>query len=102
MKYIIFEDDQIKKEIIYCVDPDGYSAEPEEIARAMKPFFFMGKFNAKDHEPFNREVVNDDNIFMLANMRDGTFLYQVMGKVADCCGTIVPDLYYIRKIGIIF
>lgn len=100
MKYILYEKDQIKKEMVYCNNHTDNPETPEEIARAMTPFYFMGKFHLKDHEPILNPIVNVDNIFILGDM-NGTYLYQVCGKVSDCCDAIVPNLYYIRKIGIL-
>lgn len=100
MKYMIYEKDQIGKAMIYC-DKNG-NETAEDIAKAIITESFVGKFVAGEHIPVTTPVKNDKNLFILKDQYGSNRLWQVCEKVSDYTGTIVPHLYRVREIGILF
>ncbi len=99
MKYVTFFN-EFDTKMVYC-NKNGEET-PEDIIKSTF-LIFVGKFNANEHKAAGcKPIKNDDNIFICRNYDGGTDLYQVCSKVADVTGTIVPHLYYFRKIGVIF
>lgn len=99
MKYLVYDNDQIKKEILYCgIDDDT----TESIIKALVTHYYIKKFNSKDHTCINRgRIKNDSDVFIMRSVEDGNlYIYQVCEKVSDCTGFIVPHTHYIRKIGV--
>ena len=100
MKYLPYEKEQIGKIMIYC-NKNGEETS-EDIAKAITTDFFVGKFVAKEHVSITSPIKNDDNMFILRDVYGNNNIWQVCGKVSDYTDAIVPHLYKVRKIGIMF
>jgi hypothetical protein len=101
MKYLPYEKEQIVSVLIYC---NGHEKEEtaEDIAKAITTDFFVGKFTAKEHVSIASPIKNDDNMFILRDIYGHDNIWQVCGKASDYVGAIIPHLYKVRKIGIMF
>lgn len=100
MKYLPYEKEQIGKGMIYC-NKNG-NETPEDIARAITTDFFVGKFVAEEHISIANPIKNDENMFILRDTYGHDNIWQICGKVSDYTDAIVPHLYKVRKIGIMF
>lgn len=100
MKYMLYEKDQISKAIIYCDKSENETAE--DIAKAIGANNFVGKFIAEEHIATSSRIKNDNNMFILRDAYGHDNIWQVCEKVSDYNGAIVPHLYRVRKIGILF
>lgn len=100
MKYLPYEKEQIGKAMIYCNKNGEETAE--DIARAITTDFFIGKFVAKEHTSITSPIKNDDNMFILMDTYGHDNIWQICGKISDYTDAIIPHLYRVRKIGIMF
>lgn len=100
MKYLPYEKRQIGNEIIYC-NRDG-DETAEDIAKAIVTDYFVGKFVAKEHVSITSPIKNDKNMFILRDIYGHDNIWQVCGKVSDYTDAIIPHLYRVRRIGIMF
>ena len=100
MKYMLYEKDQISKAMIYC-DKNG-NETAEDIAKAIGANNFVGKFIAEEHTATSSQIKNDNNMFVLRDIYGNDNIWQICEKVSDYNGIIVPHLYKVRKIGILF
>ena len=67
-----------------------------------KPERFVDKFIAKEHVSIASPIKNDENMFILRDVYGYENIWQVCGKISDYTGFIIPHLYRVRKIGIMF
>lgn len=103
MKYITFEkeSESMNWSRIYC-NLDGKET-PEDIAKAIITENFVGKFNKEEHMNAGcPKIQNDTDLFILRDTYGCNNIWQIGGKSCDMTGTIVPHLYKVRKIGIMF
>lgn len=100
MKYLPYDQEQIGNVMIYC-NKNGEETT-EDIARAITTDFFVGKFNAKEHTSISSPIKNDENMFILRDTYGHDNIWQVCGKISDYTDAIIPHLYRVRKIGIMF
>ena len=103
MKYITFEkdSDNMKWSRIYC-NCDGNEIT-ENIAKAIITEFFIGKFIKEEHMNAGcPKIKNDENLFILRDSYGCNNIWQIGGKSTDMTGCIIPHLYKVRKIGIMF
>ena len=100
MRYLTYEDNQIESEMIYCNKNGEETAV--DIAMAIITDFFIGKFVAKDHISIKSRIRNDNNMFVMKDIYGHDYIWQVCGKVSHYTGAIIPHLYRVRKIGIMF
>ena len=100
MKYLCYEKEQFENVMIYCNKNGEETAE--DIAKAIVTDFFVGKFVAREHNPVSSSIKNDENIFILRDVNGCNNIWQVCGKISDYTDTIVPRLYRVRKVGIMF
>lgn len=100
MKYILYEKDQIQKEILYA---SGCGGNDAAIMRALVSYSYVEPFKAKNNICVNAGgIKNDNNMHIMKSLENGNcYIYQVCGAVADCEGFLIPFTYYIRKIGVI-
>ena len=100
MKYLPYEKEQIGKAMIYCNKNGEETAE--DIAKAITTDFFIGKFIAKDHISIASPIKNDEDMFILRDTCGHDYIWQICGKISDYTDAIVPHLYRVRRIGIMF
>lgn len=98
MRYIVYESDQITKELLYSTKGDT----TEDIIKGLITHIYEGKFDHSSHICVNGGgIKNDTNLFIMRSVIDGNpYIYQVCEKVSDCTGFIIPGAWYIRKIGL--
>ena len=103
MKYMTFskESDEVMWSQIYC-NLDGNETN-EDIAKAIVSEYYVGKFNKNEHESAcQMPIVNDKNLFVLRDLYGLNNIWQIGGRAADIIGFIIPHLYKVRKIGVMF
>lgn len=103
MKYITVdkENDDMKWSNIYC--NLGGKETAEDIAKAIITHHYIGKFNKEDHMNAGcPKIKNDENLFMLGDLYGTINIWQIGGKVSDMTGCIIPHLYKVRRIGVMF
>lgn len=101
MKYVIFDKESYVWQMIYCNNhkPDGEILE--DIAKAMVSFQYCGKFSSEESTCMNSGgIKNDSNIFIMSE-NGVQYVWQLGSKVSDMEGFIIPNLYHVRKIGMI-
>ena len=104
MKYITVdrEHEDMKWSKIYCNLDDG-NETPEDIAKAIVSEFYVGKFNKEEHMNAGcPKIQNDKNLFILRDSYGTNNIWQVGGKSTDMTGFIIPHLYKVRRIGVMF
>lgn len=103
MKYITVdrEHEDMKWSKIYC-NLDGKET-PEDIAKAIVSEFYIGRFDKEKHTNVGcTKIQNDENLFILRDSYENNNIWQIGGKAEDMTGFIIPHLYKVRKIGIMF
>ena len=103
MKYITVdkESDDMRWSRIYC-NLDGKETT-EDIAKAIVTEYYVGKFNKEEHMNAGcPKIINDENLFILRDSYGSNNIWQIGGKSADMTGFIIPHLYKVRKIGVMF
>ena len=100
MIYLPYNKKQIENVMIYCNKNGEENAE--DIAKAIITDVFIGKFIAKEHTSITSPIKNDENMFILRDTYGHDNIWQICGKVSDYTDAIVPHLYRVRKIGVIF
>lgn len=100
MKYWTYEKEQIVSALIYCNLNGNETAE--DIAKAITTDYFMGKFVASEHVSIVAPIKNDNDMFILRDRYGCINIWQVCGKVTDYTDAIIPHLYRVRQIGIMF
>ena len=101
MRYLTYTNKRIEKVMIYC-DKAGNETS-EDIIKAIISQTLIGKFIAKDHDAIDcHPINNDENLFILNDGHKHHHIWQVCGKVSDYEGVIIPHLYRVRKIGVMF
>lgn len=100
MKYLPYDKEQIVNVMIYCNKKGEETTE--DIVRAIVTDYFVGKFVAKEHVSIASPIKNDENMFILRDTTGHDNIWQVCGKITDYTDFIVPHLYGVRKIGIMF
>lgn len=103
MKYITVdkESNDMKWSRLYC-NKNGEETL-EDIARAIVTHYFVGKFNKEEHSNAGcAKIENDENLFILRDSYGCDNIWQIGGKATDMTGFIVPHLYKVRKIGVMF
>ena len=101
MKYIKFEKEMTKWEMVFCrTDKEGEEFL-QEVAKAMYEGDNFKIFHTEENICINSgKIKNDRNMFTLQS--GGTInIWQLGSKVEDMSGFIVPNLYYVRKVGIL-
>ena len=103
MKYIIVdrEHEDMKWSKIYC-NLNGKET-PEDIAKAIVSEFYVGKFNKEEHMNAGcPKIQNDENLFILRDSYGTNNIWQIGGRSTDMTGFIIPHLYKVRRIGVMF
>ena len=103
MKYITVEkeSEDMKWSRIYC-NCNGNETS-EDIAKAIVTEYFVGKFNKEKHMNAGcPKIQNDENLFILRDSYGCNNIWQIGGKSSDMTGFIIPHLYKVRKIGVMF
>ena len=103
MKYITVDKDHedMKWSRIYC-NLDGKETS-EDIAKAIVSEIFIGKFQKEEHMNAGcPKIQNDKNLFILRDSYGANNIWQIGSKSTDMNGFIVPHLYNVRRIGIMF
>ncbi len=103
MKYITINkyNEDMKWSRIYC-NLDGKET-PEDIAKAIVSEFYVGKFSKEEHMNAGcQKIQNDENLFILRDSYGTDNIWQIGGKSTDMTGFIIPHLYKVRRIGIMF
>lgn len=103
MKYITVDEehDDIKWSFVYC-NLNG-NETTEDIAKAIVTEIYIDKFHKEDHMNAGcPKILNDENLFILRDTYGYNNIWQIGGKVTDMTEFIVPHLYKVRKIGIMF
>lgn len=99
MKYIVFDKDTLKKELVFCTSNE---TEEEIMMKGLPSKTYIGKFNSKEHVCVNGpSIKNDSRLFILVDTDGVKYIFQFCGRVTDCENFIIPHTYYIRKIGVI-
>ena len=103
MKYIMIEKesgDMKWSRIYYNCNGNETS---EDIAKAIVTEYFVGKFNKEEHMNAGcLKIQNDENLFILRDSYGCNNIWQIGGKSSDMTGFIIPHLYKVRKIGVMF
>lgn len=103
MKYITVdrEREDMKWSKIYC-NLNGKET-PEDIAKASVSEFYVGKFNKEEHMNAGYpKIQNDENLFILRDLYGTNNIWQIGGRLTDMTGFIIPHLYKVRRIGVLF
>lgn len=103
MKYITIEkeSEDMKWSRVYC-NCNGNETS-EDIAKAIVTEYFVGKFNKEEHMNAGcPKIQNDENLFILRDSYGCDNIWQIGGKSSDMTGFIIPHLYKVRKIGVMF
>ncbi len=100
MKYLPFEKQQITSVMIYCNKNGEETAE--DIAKAITTDFFIGAFKAAEHVSVASPIKNDKDMFILRDILGRDNIWQVCGKMLDYTDAVIPHLYSVRKVGIMF
>lgn len=100
MKYMTFDKEQIVSVMIYCNKNDKETSE--DIIKSLTDDVFIGKFNKDDHLSVTTPIKNDNDIYIMRSMYGYLYLWQVCGKISDYVGNVIPHLYRVRQIGILF
>ena len=103
MKYITVDKelDDMRWSRIYC-NLDGKETT-EDIAKAIITEYFVGKFNKGEHMNAGcPNIQNDENLFILRDSYGCNNIWQIGGRSSDMTGFIIPHLYKVRKIGVMF
>lgn len=86
---------------VYC--NNNGKETPEDIIKATLPYNYIGPFIASDHvNAGTPKIVSDHNLFIIVNQYGSREIWQIGGKASDITGTIIPHLYRVRQIGIMF
>ena len=99
--YVLYDQNQYYTGIVYCNNHTDEEESIEEIARAMTDFTYMGKFNSNDYSCVNSGGMKDDKNMVVMSDDGHLYVWQICSKVSDMTGAIVPNLYKVRKIGLI-
>ena len=100
MKYMLFEKPE-EWQLIYCTFDHSDMFRDVEIARRI-PNLHWEKFDMTRATSFDdREIKNDEKIFIIEDFDSKRSLWQIGSKVSDMNGTIIPHLYQVRRIGTI-
>ena len=103
MKYITVDrgHEDMKWLRIYC-NLDG-NETAEDIAKAIVSEFYVGKFNKEEHMNAGcPKIQNDENLFILRDLYGINNIWQIGGRSTDMTGFIIPHLYKVRRIGVMF
>lgn len=101
MKYVIFDKESYVWQMIYCNNHKPDEEILEDIAKSMVSFQYCGKFSSEESTCMNSGgIKNDSNIFIMSE-NGVQYLWQLGSKVSDMEGFIIPNLYHVRKIGMI-
>jgi hypothetical protein len=103
MKYITIEKESrdASWSNVYC-NRDG-DETAEDIAKEIVTEQFVGKFNKEEHTNVCcLQIKNDENLFILRDSYGCNNIWQIGGQVTDMTGFLIPYLYKVRKIGIMF
>lgn len=100
-KYVIFDKNSYVWQMVYCNSHKPEGENLENIAKAMVSYQYCGLFSSDNFVCANGSgIKNDDKMFILGE--DGVqYIWQLGSRVSDMEGFIVPNLYYVRKIGMI-
>ena len=98
-RYVIFDKDQQKKDIVYCNGVDS----PDNVMKYGLPSkIYTGKFYKINYVCANGGgIVNDTRLYTLIDTDGIEYIYQYCGRVSHCEGALIPDTHYVRKIGIV-
>ena len=99
MKYVVFNKKKKKKELLYSnIDNDT-----SDIIKALVSHTYIGPFIASDHTCMSDGgIKNDHDMYIMRDYEGNNCIWQVCGHVTDVEDFIIPNLYYVRKVGIIF
>ena len=103
MKYITVEKEEkdLRWSNVYCNCSGDETAE--DIAKAIVTEYFVGKFKKEEHMNAGcPKIKNDENLFILRDSYGCNNIWQIGGKAIDMTGFVIPHLYKVRKIGIMF
>lgn len=102
-KYYLINPDDAKWELIYCDKNEGH-ASTEDIAKSIMGGFVVGNFDKNLYYNIDKDkllLINDRNLFILTDCYGDNSIWQIGPKEHDMNGTIIPNLYKVRKIGYI-
>lgn len=85
--------DEIPKEIIYC---RGAKSPQEVFITGFPSKVYVGHFYEK-HK--GSSEINDINLYIMRDSDNKQYIYQYCGNVTDCEDFIVPDTFYVKKVG---
>ena len=103
MKYITVdrEYEDMKWSEIYCNLNEKET--PEDIAKSIVSEFDVVKFNKEEHMNAGcPKIQNDKNLFILRKSYGANNIWQIGGRSTDMTGFIIPHLYKVRRIGVLF
>lgn len=73
------------------------------LQKAIVTEYFVGKFNKEEHTNAGcPKIQNDENLFILRDSYGCNNIWQIGEKSSDMTGFIIPHLYKVRKIGVMF
>lgn len=99
MKYILFDKDNCKWQMVYCTDDMDQDLLLQNISKAMLMDNDFMPFHTKEHCCVNGEdIKNDDKLFSLSE-NGVRYLWQLGSRVSDMTGIIIPHTHYVRIIG---
>ena len=100
MKYITYNTEFMKWEMVYCNCHEDRAETDEEIMKAITTCFYVGKFNASEHTCLSsHRIKNDGKLYILTDMDGHQYIWQLGSSVSDMTDAIIPHTYYVRKVG---
>lgn len=101
MKYILYDKDRLKWKMIYCNNHTNVPETDEEIARAIVSRQYIDRFDINENLCVNNmEIENNEKLFLLMN-NCVTEIWQIGDAVTDMEEFVIPNTYYVRKVGIV-
>lgn len=99
MKYILFHQDNLDWQMVYCTNDDDKTELLENIAKAM---LYSGceRFNTEKHGCLNGVGIKDNENTFIVSEFGVKYVWQLGKGVKDMVGMTIPHLYYVRKIAI--
>ena len=99
MKYRTFDNiSEIPWQVIHCT-----SKFPQDIMRALMKEQFVSKFTKSEHLSNGcPKIINDENLYIMQDSRTGYNLWEFGGPMRDIDDITIPNVYRIRKIGMLY
>lgn len=85
-----------KKELVYCRN----AKSDNDVIKAITSEMYIGPLTADMYKRCNDpRFILSDKMFVTYDLQGQTNVYEVLGKATDRENAVIPDTYYIRKLG---